>query len=114
MIQNFVAGFPPWVDFGVHLVTVIAFPIIASEGGDVGEGVVVEVEGWVVVVAETVDEEVAQPLPGGDVGGGGGSGVKQGGNGLGLGDRAVGVLAVAQLQAGFVGGSKYLWISTLC
>lgn len=64
MVNNFVlALFPAWVDVGIELVAVGAFPVVASEGRDIGKGVVVEVEWWQMAVAETFSEEVDQPLP---------------------------------------------------
>jgi hypothetical protein len=38
--------------------------MVASEGGDIGIGVVVHVEGWEVAVPEVVHEKVDEPLPG--------------------------------------------------
>lgn len=61
----------------VEFVAVSTLPVVASERGDVGEGVVVQVEGWVVLVAEAVHEQVPQPFPGRDFGGGWGWGTEQ-------------------------------------
>lgn len=77
VVEHLIAGLPARVDVRVEFVAVSTLPVVASERGDVGEGVVVQVEGWVVLVAEAVHEQVPQPFPGRDFGGGWGWGTEQ-------------------------------------
>ena len=55
--------FPAWIDLGIELVAVSSSPVIASEGADIGEGVIVQVEGRIVFVSELLSEEIDEPLP---------------------------------------------------
>lgn len=45
-----------WVDIGVRVITIVAFPVVASESGELREGIIVEVEEGDVVVSKSLDE----------------------------------------------------------
>ena len=45
-----------WVDVGVRIITVVPFPVVTSESGELREGIVVKVEEGDVVVSKSLDE----------------------------------------------------------
>lgn len=55
--------FPAWINLSIELVAVSSSPVISSEGADVREGIIVQVEGRIVLVPELLSEEIDKPLP---------------------------------------------------
>ena len=63
MISVWFATAAARVDLTIELVAICPFPVVASEGADIGEGIVVQIEGGEMLVPEVIGEEMDQPLP---------------------------------------------------
>ena len=65
VIKKLVSSLPTGVYSRVELITISSSPMIASEGRDIREGIIVQIEWWEVLIAKVFSEEVYQPSPAG-------------------------------------------------